>query len=71
MGHQEGRFVVLFSLRDKGLPFRFATAILGLLMRIGIRGTTPHRLRRSKEGSAMTRTTIQKISEDHNMLLNT
>jgi hypothetical protein len=71
MGHQEGRFVVLFSLRDKSLPFRFAATILGLLMRIGTRGTTPHRLRRPKEGSDMTRITIQKISEDHNMLLNT
>jgi hypothetical protein len=35
------------------------------LMRIGIRGTTPHGLRRPKEGSAMNGTTIQKISEDH------
>jgi hypothetical protein len=32
-------------------------------MRTGTQGTTPHRLRRPKEGSAMTRPTIQKILE--------
>jgi hypothetical protein len=31
--------------------------------------TTPHGLKRPKEGFAMTRLTIQKISEDHGMLL--
>jgi hypothetical protein len=31
-------------------------------------GTTPHVLGRPKEGSAMTQSTIQKISEDHGML---
>jgi hypothetical protein len=36
-------------------------------MRIGTRGTTPHRLRRPKEESVMTRPTIQKIPEDHSM----
>jgi hypothetical protein len=38
-------------------------------MRIGTQGTTPHRLRRSKEGSAMTQPTIQKITEDHDVLI--
>jgi hypothetical protein len=42
-----------------------------LLTRIGIRGTTPHRLERPKEGFAMTRLTIQKISNDHDMLSKT
>jgi hypothetical protein len=37
----------------------------GVVMRIGTRGTTPYRLGRSNEGSAMTRLTIQKILEDH------
>jgi hypothetical protein len=41
---------------------------LRLLTRIGIRGTTPHTLRRPKEGSAMTRPTIQKIPDDHGVL---
>jgi hypothetical protein len=36
--------------------------------RISTWGTTSHGLGRSKEGSAMTRPTIQKISEDHDML---
>jgi hypothetical protein len=40
----------------------------GLLTRIGTRGTTSHRLRRPKEGSAMTRPTIEEIPEDHDML---
>jgi hypothetical protein len=40
----------------------------GLLMRIGTRGTTPHRLKRTKEGSVMTWPTIQKILEDHGVL---
>jgi hypothetical protein len=31
------------------------------VMRIGTRGTTPHGLKRPKEGSTMTRPTIQKI----------
>jgi hypothetical protein len=42
--------------------------VYGGLTRIGTRGTTPHRLRRPKEGSAITQSTIQKISEDHDML---
>jgi hypothetical protein len=37
-------------------------------MRIGTLDTTPHRLGRAKEGSAMTQPTIQKITEDHDML---
>jgi hypothetical protein len=37
-------------------------------MRIGTRGTIPHKLRRPKEGSAMTRPIIQKILEDHDVL---
>jgi hypothetical protein len=37
-------------------------------MRIGTRGTTPHRLKRPKEGSALNQPTIQKIPEDHGML---
>jgi hypothetical protein len=39
----------------------------GLLMRIGTQGTTPHRFRRLKEGSAMTHPTIKKIPGDHSM----
>jgi hypothetical protein len=38
------------------------------VMRIGTQGTTPHRLGRPKEGSAMTRPTIWKIPEDHDVL---
>jgi hypothetical protein len=38
------------------------------MTRIGIRGTTPHRLGRLKEGSAMTRPTIQKVLEDLSVL---
>jgi hypothetical protein len=38
-----------------------------MMMRIGTQGTTPHELRRFKKGSAMTRPTIQKISENHDM----
>jgi hypothetical protein len=38
------------------------------LMRIGTRGTTPHGLRRPKEGSATSQSTIQKIPEDHDVL---
>jgi hypothetical protein len=41
---------------------------LRVLTGIGTRGTTPHRLERPKEGSAMTRSTIQKILEDHGVL---
>jgi hypothetical protein len=37
-------------------------------MRIGTRGTTPHRLRRLKQAFVMTRATIQKIPENHAML---
>jgi hypothetical protein len=37
-------------------------------MRIGIWGTTPHRLRRPKEESAMTWPAIQKIPQDHGVL---
>jgi hypothetical protein len=40
----------------------------GLLTRIGTWGTTPHRLARPKEVSAMTRLTIQKILDDHIVL---
>jgi hypothetical protein len=40
-------------------------------MRIGTQGTTPHGLRRPKEGSAMTWPTIQNIPEDYVMLLKT
>jgi hypothetical protein len=36
--------------------------------RIGTRGTTPHRLGRPNERSAMTRPTIHKIPEDSGML---
>jgi hypothetical protein len=39
----------------------------GLLTRIGTQGTTPYRHRKLKEGSAMTRATIQKILEDHDI----
>jgi hypothetical protein len=35
---------------------------------IGTQGTTLHRLKRPKEGSAMTQPTIQKIPEDHGVL---
>jgi hypothetical protein len=35
------------------------------VMTIGTRGTFPYRLRKSEEGSAMTRPIIQKILEDH------
>jgi hypothetical protein len=38
------------------------------LMRIGTQGTTPFRLGKPKEGSAMTRPTSQKILEDHGVL---
>jgi hypothetical protein len=37
-------------------------------MRIGTLGTAPHKLGRPKEGSSTTRPTIQKISEDHDIL---
>jgi hypothetical protein len=40
----------------------------GLLARIVTRGTTLYRLRRPKEGFAMTQPTIQKISEDPSVL---
>jgi hypothetical protein len=36
--------------------------------RIGTGGTTPQRLRRPKEEFTMTRSTIQKILENHDML---
>jgi hypothetical protein len=36
--------------------------------RIGTRGTSPHKLGRTKEGSAMTQLTIQNIPDDHDML---
>jgi hypothetical protein len=38
-------------------------------MRIGTQGTTLHRLRRSKEVSATTWPTIQKIPDDYGVLL--
>jgi hypothetical protein len=37
-------------------------------MGISTRGTTPHELRRSKDGSAMSQPTIQNIIEDHGVL---
>jgi hypothetical protein len=37
-------------------------------MSIGTWGITRHRLKRIKEGSTMTRPTIQKILEDHDVL---
>jgi hypothetical protein len=37
-------------------------------MRIGAWGTSPHRLKRPKEGSTMTQSTIQKILDDHGVL---
>jgi hypothetical protein len=40
----------------------------GLLTRISTKGTTPQGLRISMEGFAMTRPTIYKIPEDHDML---
>jgi hypothetical protein len=46
----------------------FTTHATTYLTRIGIWGTTPHRLERLKEGSAMTQPTIQKILEDHDVL---
>jgi hypothetical protein len=39
-----------------------------LVTRIGTRGTTPHRLGWSNEGSDTTQSIIQKISEDHDVL---
>jgi hypothetical protein len=39
-----------------------------VVMRISTRGTTPHGLRRTKEGSVTTWPTIQKISENHGVL---
>jgi hypothetical protein len=39
-----------------------------ILTRIGIRGTTPHRLERPKKRFAMTRSTILKILEDHDVV---
>jgi hypothetical protein len=36
--------------------------------RIGTRGTSPHKLGRTKEGSAMTQLTIQNILDDHGVL---
>jgi hypothetical protein len=39
------------------------------LTRIDTQGTTPHRLRRPKEGSIMTQPTIQRIPEDHDVHL--
>jgi hypothetical protein len=57
---------------DKEDPDHLASTHLpstqGLLTRISTRGTTRHRLRRAKEGSAMTRSTIQKIPEGHGVL---
>jgi hypothetical protein len=41
---------------------------LYVVMWIGTRGTTPHRLKRPKEGPATTRPTIEKIPEDHEVL---
>jgi hypothetical protein len=38
------------------------------IMRIGTRGTTLHRLRKLKDGSASTQPTIEKVLEEHGML---
>jgi hypothetical protein len=46
-------------------------ALKGLLTRISNQGATSQGLKRPKEGSAMTRPTIQNILEDHNVLLKT
>jgi hypothetical protein len=48
---------------------RVAWRSLDCLIRIDTQGTTPYKLGRSKEGSATTRPTIQKISDDHVVLL--
>jgi hypothetical protein len=45
-----------------------AALSLVLVTRIGTQGTTPHRLKRPKEGSATTWPTIRKILEDHGVL---
>jgi hypothetical protein len=43
-------------------------ALEGPLTGIGTWDTTPYRLGRTKEGSATTRPTMQKIPEDHGVL---
>jgi hypothetical protein len=39
---------------EKPKPARWPSGLIFWLMKIGIRGTTPHRLKRFKEGSATT-----------------
>jgi hypothetical protein len=46
------------------LLLKLAAQKMKMVTRIGTQGTTPHRLERPKEGSIMTRSTIQKIPED-------
>jgi hypothetical protein len=63
-----GKFVTDKEDSDYPAPTHLSST-RGLLTRIGTRGTTPHGLERPKEGRAMTRPTIQKILEDHGVLL--
>jgi hypothetical protein len=70
--HKAGVTLGKFIMDKEDLDHQASTHLSstrGLLMRMGTRGTTPHRLGRTKEGSSMTWPTIQKISEDHDVLL--